>query len=604
MDKEVVGASPLAARHECGTHPTVVLAAKMLTASLIIIALKAGQTFFLPIALSILVSFFLTPAARFLERKGLPRYPCSVLLVVSLLVFAVGFGWFVTTEASSVLRESPQFRANLSKRYTHIVERFNYSFLQVQKSLEPSHAFSGSAIESGDPKVLTNTSADPSVVTKAISPVAILSSLGLALAEFVLGILIVAVLSVFLLAHREDAYDRMLGLAGESRLVLTTRVLGDVVNGVRRYLLLNFAVNVIYSVGLACILLLLGVPEPILWASVAVFLRFVPHIGVYLALVPPLLCSLALTTGWYDPLALLSAGVGLDVVVSNFVEPKVYGRGIGVSSIAIVVSALFWIWCWGLIGLLLATPFTVCLAVLGRYVPGLESFSILFGDETGLRPAYKFYHRLVASDILDAKEFTSSYLNENPNASVNDELIIPAALFAEQDFQSMLLARHTYEGILEMLEKVSRDQEQQSLPPEILCSDASVFVVPMKSESEGMLARILERRFEERLHCAVTRIPEHAFTGEAVELIGKGKPSLIVLISISSRTVPNLNFLLKRLSASRVNCPVYILSAAQDLRTLRSVSALPPDSITSSFEELERKAQRLLEVEDQNRIAA
>lgn len=588
-------------------HPAVILAARTLTAFLIIAALKLGQTFFLPIALSILVSFFLTPAARKLERNRVPRYPSAVLLVACLLFLAVGFGWFVSSEAASVLRESPQFRANLSKRYTKVVERFNYSFAQVQKTLEPKRSEKITITPStiaGAPSVISIPPPESASVPPSISPMAILSSLGLALAEIVLGILIIAVLSVFLLAHREDAYDRVLGLAGESRVVLTTRVLGDVVNGVRRYLLLNFAVNVIFSLGLAVVLLFLGVPDPILWASVAVFLRFVPHIGVYLALVPPLVCTLALTTGWYDPFVLLVAGVGLDVIVSNFIEPRVYGRGIGVSSIAIVISALFWVWCWGLIGLLLATPFTVCLAVLGRYVPGLESFSILFGQDTGLKPAYKFYHRLVASDLVDAKQYIDQYFAQHPNCNVDDELIVPAALFAEADFQSMLLARNTYEGILAMLEEVSRIADKPTLADVGHQSEnVRAFIIPMKADSEGLLAKIVERRLE-KLEFLITRIPERSFAGEAVQLVAQGSPSLIVLLSLSTRSIPNLNFLLKRMASTGVKCPVLVLSASPETRSLRSLYALPAVSIVGTLQELDAKVHALNLSKERPKIAA
>ena len=206
---------------------------------------------------------------------------------------------------------------------------------------------------------------------------------------------LVILLVIFMLLKREDLRSRLIRLIGQGRISATTRAMEDAGQRVSRYLLMQFLVNVTFGIAVAVGLFFIGMPNAILWGAFATVLRFIPYIGPWIAAAFPIILSLAVSPTWMMPLLTLGIFVSLELICSNVVEPWLYGSSTGVSSIALIVAAVFWTWLWGPIGLLLSTPLTVCLVVIGRHVPRLAFFSILLSDEQALTPAEECYHRLL-----------------------------------------------------------------------------------------------------------------------------------------------------------------------------------------------------------------
>ena len=205
---------------------------------------------------------------------------------------------------------------------------------------------------------------------------------------------IVIVLVVFFLVRREDLRDRFIHLVGKGHVTVTTQMLEDADTRVSRYLSMLFLVNVTFGISVGIGLYLIGVPNAILWGILAAALRFIPYIGPWIAAAMPIGLSMAISTGWVAPILTVGLFVVLELFSNNVLEPWLYGKNTGVSAVAVLVAAVFWTWLWGPVGLLLATPLTVCLLVVGKHVPQLSFLDILLGNEPVFEPKKRIYQRL------------------------------------------------------------------------------------------------------------------------------------------------------------------------------------------------------------------
>jgi predicted PurR-regulated permease PerM len=243
----------------------------------------------------------------------------------------------------------------------------------------------------------------------------------------------VLILVLFMLIGREDLTDRIIALFGHRQVSLTTRTMDEIGQRISRYLatfaLVNSSYGLVVGVGLA----LIGVPYAVLWGCLAAMLRFIPYVGPSIALVLPLVFSFAHFPGWWQPLEVLALFAVVEVALNSFLEPVIYGKTTGVSSLSLLVAAMFWTWLWGTLGLLLSTPLTLCLAVLGKYVPSLHFFATLLGENAELEPDVRFYQRLVALDRAGAIEVADAELKKRPRAEVFDQVLVPALLRAKHD---------------------------------------------------------------------------------------------------------------------------------------------------------------------------
>jgi hypothetical protein len=243
----------------------------------------------------------------------------------------------------------------------------------------------------------------------------------------------IVIFTIFMLLKREDLRNRLLRLAGLGQLNLMTQALDDASGRVSRYLLMQVLVNAcfgtLFGLGLYCI----GVPYPALWGVVASLLRYVPYVGTLVAATLPVALSLAVFDGWLRPLFVFALVAGLELIVANFVEPWLYGAHVGISCLALLVSAVFWTVLWGPAGLILSTPLTVCVVVLGRYVPQLSFLHVLLGDEPVLAAEAQIYQRLLAMDQPEAQTIVGQFLKERSLVELYDSVLIPALSMAEQD---------------------------------------------------------------------------------------------------------------------------------------------------------------------------
>jgi len=405
----------------------------------VICALYFASVVFVPIALAMLFAFVLTPIVKLFERGRLGRTLSTSLVVILTLAGVGAVGWMVARQFADVLNQLPEYQSNIKEKIDSLpfsnnptLKNASATMNQLSRALAlPPEAKS----DAPSGKRSANTSSRPAqpLPVEVIKP----ASLPIESVQSVLGLLlqalIVIVFTIFMLLRRENLRNRFISLAGQQRLNLMTHALDDASDRVSRYLRTQLAVNAVYGAFIGMGLHWIGIPGGLLWGVVAGLLRFLPYVGPPLGGIMPLLLSLAISHGWRGPVITLGLFVIIELLVSNGIEPMLYGSQTGVAPFAILVAAIFWTFLWGPIGLVLSTPLTVCLVVLGRHVPHLGFLPLLLGDEPVLTPDARVYQRLLAMDQEEAEQVLESLLEEKSLEEVYDSVLIPALNLAEQD---------------------------------------------------------------------------------------------------------------------------------------------------------------------------
>jgi hypothetical protein len=270
------------------------------------------------------------------------------------------------------------------------------------------------------------------VISEAVAGSTAFSWLGPVVGPLGTTALVVAMV-IFMLLERRDLRDRLIGLFGHGQLTITTKAFDEAGSRVSRQLLMQSLVNLVYGIAAGAGLYLLGVPYAFVWASLGAVLRFVPYVGPVLGAGAPILVSLAALEGWAGPLWVMGLFVVLELFTNLVLETTLYAGAAGVSQVALLVSLAFWTWLWGPLGLLMGTPLTVCLVVLGKHVPGLEFVGMLMTDAPALAPEYGYYQRLLAHDQSEAADLIERHIKTRDPRSVYDALLLPALNYAERD---------------------------------------------------------------------------------------------------------------------------------------------------------------------------
>jgi hypothetical protein len=279
---------------------------------------------------------------------------------------------------------------------------------------------------------------------------------------------LVVAMVIFMLLERRDLRDRLIGLFGHGRLTVTTKAFDEAGTRVSRQLLMQSLVNLVYGIVAGLGLYFLGVPYPLVWATLGAALRFIPYIGPVVGASAPILVSLAALEGWVGPLWVMSLFVLLELFTNLVLETVLYAGAAGVSQVALLASVAFWTWLWGPLGLLLATPLTVCVVVLGKHVPGLEFVGLLMADKPALAPEYGYYQRLLARDQSEAADLIERHIKTQPPRSVYDALLLPALGYAERDRLEQRLSLEEEATLIEATRELLTDAAQsiRSLHPE------------------------------------------------------------------------------------------------------------------------------------------
>ncbi|MBV8850371.1 MAG: AI-2E family transporter [Methylobacteriaceae bacterium] len=453
-------------------------AVTLFTLTLAVAALYVGRAVFIPIAIAILLSFVLAPLVRLLRRWRLPRVVSVGLVVLFAFSLLAGLATIVAQQMADLTKELPNYETTITRKIASIKQLTTGSG-SLERAAEVIKNISGQISqaepETGKPAVAAPTERSSMLQQRPQPlPVEIVSSdpFSLDRLQTIAGTVfeplatagIVLIFVVFILFQREDLRDRFIRLAGSSDLTRTTAAMNDAARRLSRYFLFQTMLNASFGIIIGCGLWLIGVPSPLVCGALAGMMRFVPYVGSFISAAVPLALAAAVAPGWTMVLEVAALFLICEPIVGQVIEPLLYGHQTGISPIAVVISATFWTWLWGPVGLLLATPLTVCLVVLGRHVQRLEFLDVLLSDAPALTPVESFYQRLLAGDASEIAEQAEDFVKERPLAEYYDEVALEALLMAQADVRRGALEDSRQERIRETIDELVEDLEHDGNP--------------------------------------------------------------------------------------------------------------------------------------------
>ena len=509
-----------------------------------------ARDFIVPVVLAGLLSFLLDPLNRRLERGGV-RHVLAVIVTTFFSFVALGvITYVVTTQLLDVAEKLPDYRNNLIEKANSIrktsegpIGRAVQTLKDVVRSIEkpntsPHPSTGPENQERTRPvpvEVVPSTSQTMASASGYLGP--ILSPLGSAA--------VIILIAVFMMLGRDDLRDRIVYLVGRGRLRLTTHALDEAGSRVSRYLLAQLIVNVSYGIPIGIGLYFIGIPNAILWGLLTVVLRFLPYVGPWIAASFPVILSIAISTSWTTFALTIGLFIVVELISNNVVEPWLYGAQTGLSPLAVVVSAVFWTWLWGVAGLVLATPLTVCLVVMGKHVPQMRWLDLLMGDRPPITSGDRLYHRLLAGDEEEASEVINREAEVAESAIVAcDRVALPAARLIEDDFgDGLLLETKRKNALLHLREIIAELGDARALPsgvkPVVLC-------IPARTLGDEIAAEMLMAGVNVHqigVECLSSRLT----TGESIAEATRLAPEIVCISVLGPTSVIAAAFLCKQL---------------------------------------------------------
>ncbi len=509
----------------------------LVTAVVAIAAIHFAEPVLAPLAVAGLLSVVLGGAVKWVEHLGFGRLRLgriASVLVVAVGISAVfaGMGWIVASEGSALAERLPEYRRNLLEKARAPIAALGRTARQMRSMT--------TSVEEDRPRQVEILSGDSQLVSFVAGWVGSAASL-------VASAGIVIVLLIFLLIEREDLRDRVLRIAGPGDLRLTGSTLREASERIARYLralaLLNCGHGIAVCIGLA----VLGLPGALLFGLLSALLRFIPYAGPLLAACAPLALSVAVFDDWTMVLWVGLFLAALELISNNFFEPWLYGASVGLSPFGVILSAVFWGWLWGPIGLVLATPLTVCLVVMGRKLPGLETVAILLSDSEALRPFERIYERLLARDLESATALAAEQNRDQPGAETWDRTLIPALRLLEHDRQTRELEGEDLAFAREAFELWNAELSGPSVGEPVVAQRSPVLCVPTGVFADEIVSATLARLLASR--GVEARALMRLLTSELIETVAREGTALICLSALDSRAAP-VRHLVKRLRAS------------------------------------------------------
>ena len=577
----------------------------VLATGLVVAFLYFARDVVVPIALAILLSFLLAPAARWLRRLHIGRVGAVTLTVLIAFLAMLGFAAVVVQELSSLAAQIPEYRSNLEAkirslpavvpgggvfhRLASLVQELGreltQSETQIAKSADDRSGIGTSLVEPTKPLPVEIRRPDfepLQIVQTIVGP--LLQPLAMA------GLVIVFVIMILL--EREDLRDRVLRLAGRRDLHRTTVAMDDAARRITRYLLRQLVVNACCGLPIGIGLALIGIPNAALWGIFAALLRFLPYLGIVIAASFPVALAVAVDPGWMLLVWVILLFVGIELLVANLLEPWVYAASTGLSSVALIAAATFWTWLWGPIGLLLSTPLTVCLVVLGRHVPQLEFLDVMLGNDPVLTPDETFYQRLLANDPEEAIEQAEEFLKEQTVAEFFDEVAIPALVRAQADSDEGVLSAERRlmirEGIRTMLEDLSDDAPADAgaaTGPATTGGSSGIICVAGRNELDEAAGSLLVHILRSQQSVAIAdALPAQALTSDRSRS-SLDHATVICLSLISTQSPVRARYIVRRLSRraprARVMVGLWSLSADELAATVATIERHDAVVVTS-----------------------
>ncbi len=550
----------------------------------VIAALYLGREVLIPITLSVLLSFILVPIVEALRRIHLGRVPAVLLAMLVALGVISGFATVIGSQVAQLATDLPNYAQRIEtkidtvRRYTtgRLADLASKVGRQPEAPSKPDPKQLDAA--PAGPAPTANTSAQPAVQASAQPSGNASGSSPLALAQRYLSPIlsplatlgIVVVVAIFILLQKDDLRDRLIRLFGATDIHRTTSALDDAGRRLSRYFLTQLAINASFGVVVGVGLFFIGVPNPVLWGIISALMRFVPYIGSFISAGLPLALAAAVEPGWSMTLWTAALYLVVELAVSQVIEPLLYGHSTGLSPFAVVVSAIFWSWLWGPIGLILSMPLTLCLVVLGAHVERLAFLEVMLGDRPALTPVESFYQRVLAGDADEAQDHAEAQLKSGSLSRYYDDVLLPGLKMAAADSERGVLKpgqldriRDTAIGLITELgshaDLVPEGKAEQSpIAPPVQHEDVMIMCLAGRGVLDDVastaLAQILGK------HGLPARTVRHgAASRDAIATLDVIGVTMVCVSYLDlSGTPSNLRYLLNRLRRRLPGIPVLV----------------------------------------------
>ncbi|MEK6642782.1 MAG: AI-2E family transporter [Planctomycetota bacterium] len=568
-----------------------------------------------PLILALLLSFLMAPICDWLERWRLGRIP-SVLVTAVLAFTVLGIAaWTASVQMINLAPKLPEYQSNIHAKLHSMNEYLSSAMNRARKTtldLGQNLSQLDSAVESqgGDEQPQSVR-----VIPTPASALQVMGGMFGSLLEVFGSAGIIVVLVVFFLLQRDDLRDRFIRLVGGGRVTVTTQALEDVSSRVSRYLLVQLFINVTFGVLVGVGLYFIGLPNTILWGFLATILRFIPYIGPWIAATAPISLSLAISTGWVAPILTVGLFVILELFSNNVMEPWFYGKNTGVSSVAVLLAAVFWTWLWGPVGLLLAMPLTVCLLVIGKHVPELSFLETLLGNEPVFEPKTRLYQRLLAGDQEEATELLVHDVEQRPLVEVYDTVLIPALALTGMHWNRGDLEENRHKFMFESLRASIEELGERQLamqtketaagtgpvdanPSFATSTDSSklsILCIPAHDEADEIAGTMLAQLLEAQ-GCMVHVASIAALVSERVDLNEQRNADIVCISAVSPAAATHARYLCKRLRGriEDANLVVGLWGAKGDLgKAVERIGCSAATHVVGTLADAQEHIQRL-----------
>jgi predicted PurR-regulated permease PerM len=516
----------------------------------VVAALYWLQGVLVPLALAVLLTFLLSPVVGAFQHRGLGRVPAVLVTVLLALSILGGIGWTLTRQLVTLADELPRYSLNIHHRIADLrgaskggsMEKVQKAVADVVGEIEKTDTPSAAR-----QKPVAVVLEPPSILVHLPSVFQALGSAG-----------VLTVLVIFMLLERRELRDRVILLIGYRRMTATTRALDEAGARISRYLLMQSIINGSFGAAVGLGLFLIGIPYAVTWGALAAALRFIPYLGALVAMLLPLALSLAVFSGWLQPALVVALFLVLEPITGSVLEPWLYGQSAGVSQVALLIALTFWTWLWGPVGLLMATPLTVCLVVLGKHLPALGFIVVLMGDRPVIEVKARYYQRLLARDRDEAIDIVEAYVDRNGRELVYDTVLLPALYYAKQDHDRGLLSeddtQFVQQATREVLDVLAQDApapsegdtgaDLSSSAP----SDTRVRILgcPARDGADALALEMVRHVLDPakyRLEVYGTGM----LTAEMVDWVGLHRPALVCIGAVAPGGLSQARHLCKRL---------------------------------------------------------
>jgi predicted PurR-regulated permease PerM len=557
--------------HQAHIEKAVITLTAVVVSAAIIAALYWGRELLIPLALAVYLAFLINPLVRTFQRWGLRRVPSVLAVTFLAAVVLVTVGWGVGEECSRFVSRLPDYAEAVDEKIQNWkTETEDNGFGRLNKVLQE---ITGNAPQPSEPghgtpiDVEHGKGSAPVVVHTAESrwTTWVIAQIPPAL-ELLVQAAFVVVLAFFMLLGREELRNRVMRLVGHGHVSITTRAVDEASQRISRYLLMQFFVNAGYGAAATIGLYLIGVELAPLWGFLCFVLRYVPYIGAPIAFVFPLLLSL-LSSGWLPVVLVIALYVSLELIVAQGVEPWLFGHSIGVAPVALLATTVFWALIWGPVGLVLACPLTVCMVILGKYVPRLKFLSVLLAEEPALTEDFVYYQRLAAHDQEEALAIVRKYETGHALEAVMDNILLPALSYTRRDRIRDGLSEEEqqkiYTGVaetLEMLKKECKPKGTTEKPPARLPGEpraVRLLAIPSHDQADELAIHMLEMLLDSE-KWQVHAETEQTLAAEVKSLVADEQPAMVYIGAVLPGSLAHTRYLCKRLHTEFPDLPIVV----------------------------------------------